>query len=135
MEKRTMFQRADLRDTLPFASETFDFCLDLYTFCHFLDDDVKRNYVQELYRVTKTRGYVISALFSFEDQYYARFLKSSVGKMTITDPINGITKELYNREDYRSAFSPPFAIEYCVDFEFTDVVLGRSFRRAILAMA
>lgn len=124
----------NLKERLPLETESFDLCLDFYVLCHFLDEEVKRHYVSELWRLTKPGGYVISALFSPMDQYYARLIHKDQKRLIVEDPANGIVKQLYTNGEFKKLFSPPFEIKYFVTFEFDDVVQGESYHRDILTM-
>lgn len=125
----------DLEESLPFIPDSFDLCLDFYVFCHFIDEQVKRHYVGELWRVTKPGGYLLSALFSPQDEYYAHLITSDCEPIVIEDPANGVMKQLYTAEKFKKSFAPPFRIRYFVSLEFDDIVLGKPYRREILSMA
>ncbi len=135
MSDRVTVREANLEDAFPFKTGSFELCLDLYVFCHFLGRELKRQYVSELYRVVKPQGRVISALFDTQDEYYARFAKGHGERTIVTDPSNGITKELYSRDSFPAWFSPPFQTEYLVHFEFDDRVQRKSYKRRILAVS
>lgn len=124
-----------LEESLPFAPDSFDLCLDFYVFCHFSDEQVKRHYVEELWRVTRPGGYLLSALFSPQDEYYARLITCDREPIVVKDPANGIKKELYTEEKFKKWFAPPFKIRYFARFEFDDIVQGKSYHRDILTMA
>lgn len=125
-----------LEAMFPFESEHFDLVLDSYVFCHFVDDAFRENYRRQLRRVTKPNGVVFSSTFSFEDEYYREILAKGGGKRNIvTDPNNGITKRLYTEQEIKEFFSVDFELTYFVNFEFSDVVLGESYRRSIFAVA
>ena len=129
------FHERDLANLFPFEPESFDLCLDFYVFCHFVDDEMKNHYVSELLRVTKPGGYLITTLFSPNDEYYAQLSNTTSEQLIVEDPANGIVKELYTRERFRRSFSPPFDVCYFLTFEFDDVVLGKMYHRDILTMA
>lgn len=125
-----------LRDVFPFAQDEFDLVLDSYVFCHFTDERFKKNYREELNRVTKPGGIVLSTLFSVEDEYYRAALQNGFGAgNVVTDPNNGITKQLYTESEIKELFSSSFEIPYFVKFEFQDVVLGKLYKRSILVLA
>lgn len=133
LEERVSFQKADLMDPLPFKSESFDLCLDMYLFCHFIESATKRRYVNELYRVTNCNGHVLTAQFSRNDEYYQRFVVAQSEPTIVEDPVNQIAKQLYTKEELKAAFTPPFIPRYFVEFEFQDVVREKQYRRNILA--
>lgn len=124
----------NLDDPFPFASNTFDLCLDFYVFCHFQDEQLRRHYINELCRVTKPGGYTLSVLFSPEDEYYKR-VALPIGENIVKDPANNVVKVLYTKDSFRQQFSPPFKVEYFTEFEFKDLVQNKKFRRDILVMA
>ena len=135
LAERVQVHEHDLQHALPFKAETFDLSLDFYVSCHFLDAQMKQRYISELFRTTKPGGYLISALFAPSDEYYNELDRDQRGPHIVVDPTNGIAKQLYTRDEFRSTFSPPFIVDYLVEFEFSDVVLDKVYRRNILAMA
>lgn len=70
-----------LREPFPFEKNTFDLVVDSYVFCHFTDEDFKQSYRKELCRVTKPGMIVFSSLFSIEDEYYKKIMKTEVEKI------------------------------------------------------
>jgi len=129
------FRFGNLNDGLPFDSDSFDLCLDMYVFCHFTDENSKQHHVNELFRVTKPGGHVISALFTPRDEYYSLMRTSNGVSNIVKDPTNGITKELYEEMTFRRWYSPPFEVRYSTELDFADKVLGKSYQRRILALA
>jgi SAM-dependent methyltransferase len=116
---------------VPFPEETFDFVLDAYVFCHFLRDEMGQRFWQDMSRVTKRNGRLLSIVFSCEDEYYSRLLKDSPDGMLVQDPANGIWKRLYSERALKGLFSSWFRLEYFAKFEFSDVVLGEPYRRVV----
>jgi hypothetical protein len=88
-----------------------------------------------LWRVTKPGGFTISTLFTPWDGYYRPLVTASHTPIVVTDPPNGITKELYNKASFRKQFTPPFKVEYFIELEFEDIVQSRTYHINILAMA
>jgi ribosome-associated toxin RatA of RatAB toxin-antitoxin module len=82
-------------------------------------------------RVTKPGGYLLSIVFSTEDEYYAEFLKNRPDGTIVCDPANGIWKRLYSEQEIKSFFSKQFELKYFVKFEFSDCVLGNTFKRVL----
>jgi ubiquinone/menaquinone biosynthesis C-methylase UbiE len=121
-----------LVEPVPFAQDTFDFVLDSYVSCHFLSFEILNRFWKEMARVTKQDGHLLSVAFSTEDEYYARLTKGGTNGSLICDPVNGIWKRLYTAEEIRSFFSQWFEVKYFARFEFSDVVLGASYRRVLL---
>ena len=132
---RIRFREGDLSDNLPYKSDAFDLSLDLYVFCHFTDETMKRHYVDELYRITKNGGYAISALFGIRDEYYGRMATTEQEPIIIEDPTNNVVKQLYLEPTFKRSFCPPFIVKYFTEFEFRDVVQGKEYSRRILTMA
>jgi SAM-dependent methyltransferase len=114
---------------LPFSNATFDVALDSYTSCHFLDDAIFNHFWQEMKRVTRKDGTLISILFPPEDEYYAH-LHPHLN--FVSDPANGVTKRLYSEQEIKDRFSETFHFEYFAKFEFDDIVLGETFKRVVL---
>ena len=135
LAERVRIREHDLVHPLPFKAETFDLSLDFYVSCHFLDSQTKQRYISELFRTTKPGGYLISALFAPSDEYYSELRRDQTGPRIVVDPTNSIAKQLYTKNEFRSTFSPPFIVDYLVEFEFNDVVLDKVYRRNILVMA
>ncbi len=77
---RTHFLEADVLDNLPYPSSSFDLCLDLYVFPHFIDERAKRHYVQELYRVTEQ---------SFRSRYSPPFGTKYFTEFEFKDSVQG----------------------------------------------
>jgi ubiquinone/menaquinone biosynthesis C-methylase UbiE len=124
-----------LEEPFPFTDNSFDIALDSYVFCHFTNANLQLHYRDELHRVTKPGGTIFSSLFSVTDEYYAEILKKQGhGGKIVIDPNNGITKQLYTEADVKMFFSERFDIQYFVEFQFQDIVLGTPFRRNIFAL-
>jgi len=120
---------------LPFDRDSFDLCLDLYVSCHFLDRDMRSGYANELFRMTKRGGYMITAAFDYRDEYYATIAATRTSVSYVTDPKNSVTKELFDDEGLKSVFCPPFSVSYYAELRFSDVVGNRSYERRILSFA
>ncbi len=140
LEKENLTDKVTLHEwnlyrQLPFKEESFDLCLDMYVSCHFLDEGTKNRYVAELLRLTKPGGLVITAVFDKKDEYYSSMINPGAVQKYVTDPANGITKELYDELGFKNAFSPPFSIGYYVELQFKDRVKDRTYQRRILSMA
>ena len=133
-ERITLYNHS-LVESFPFESNSFDLILDSYVFCHFVDEGLKQYYRDELNRVTKPGGIVFSSLFSVDDEYYEELINQGNGRNKIvTDPHNGVTKQLYTEKEIKTFFSSLFTILYFVKFQFTDIVLGKPYERSILAL-
>ena len=121
-----------LDDRIPFREQSFDFVLDAYVFCHFLSEKICRHYWHDMARVTKNGGHILSIVFSTEDEYYSELLKDSPDGSLVYDPANGIWKWLYTEAQIKAFFCSFFELRYFAKFEFSDVVLGKSYRRVLL---
>ena len=123
-------ERVDLSAVVPFVSDSFDFVLDAYTFCHFLDKALATAFWTEMGRVARPDGRLMSIAFSTDDSYYAQF-RSGNGDKIVSDPTNRISKRLYEEMELKDFFCRLFRIEYFTKFEFEDLVHGRSFKRVV----
>ena len=132
VKNRASVEKVDLSATLPYASNSFDFVLDAYTFCHFLDEALATAFWTEMGRIAGPDGYLMSISFSVDDSYYAR-LRSGDGSKIVFDPTNRISKRLYEETELKNFFSRLFRIEYFAKFEFEDSVHGQSFKRVVFA--
>jgi SAM-dependent methyltransferase len=121
-----------LNQPVSFSEQSFDFILDAYTFCHFLRQEMAVKFWEDMARLVRASGRLLSIVFSPEDEYYARFLKNSPDGSLVYDPANGIWKRLYTERNIKSFFGPFFEIAYFAKFEFPDLVLGRAYRRVVL---
>jgi SAM-dependent methyltransferase len=131
--ERVSIVRHFMDDPTPFPSESFDFALDAYTFCHFLAKEVAQKFWEDMSRVVRPDGQLLSIVFSPEDEYYARLLMDSPDGSLVCDPSNGIWKRLYTESEIKSFFAARFEIRYFAKFEFADIVLGKSYQRVVLA--
>lgn len=130
VKNRISVEKVDLSAVVPYISNSFDFVLDAYTFCHFLDEVLAIGFWTEMKRVARLDGYLMSVAFSTDDSYYSQF-RSRDGNRIVFDPTNRISKRLYEETELKEFFSRLFRIEYFARFEFEDLVHGRSFRRAV----
>ena len=130
VKSRVSVEKLDLSAVVPYASNSFDFVLDAYTFCHFLDNALATAFWTEMRRVVRPDGYLMSIAFSTDDSYYAQ-LRSKDKNKIVFDPTNRITKRLYEETELKDFFSRLFRIEYFAKFEFQDLVHGKSFNRVV----
>lgn len=125
---------ASLTQRLPFPDATFRLVVDSYVFCHFLDSSLKDHYLSELRRVTRPGGLVFMSLFPPDDGYYGSMAVQMVPNgSAVTDPLNGIAKQLYTAQQLADLVGRGFQVEWTGSLEFDDVVLGRHFWRKILS--
>jgi ubiquinone/menaquinone biosynthesis C-methylase UbiE len=135
LETRVSIVRHFIDGALPFPENSFDFVLDAYVFCHFLREEVGHRFWRGMARVTKPGGYLLSIVFSTEDEYYAKLLKDRPDESIVCDPANGIWKRLYSEQEIRSFFSRQFEVKYFAKFEFSDCVMGKRFQRVLFISA
>ena len=132
LRDRVELRDIDLHEPFPFSDCIFDLCLDSYVSCHFTDSTPFSAYWSELARVTRAGGYIFSSAFAQDDEYYQRLLGDRWAALSlVTDPTNCITKRLYSEDEFRSLFRKPLSILYFIKFQFSDIVLGRNFRRSL----
>jgi SAM-dependent methyltransferase len=131
LTRKVSIVRHFLDDPAPFARESFDFVLDSYVSCHFLNEEICRNYLLDLARITKSGGHLLSIFFSNEDEYYSQLLKNSPDGSLVCDPANGIWKRLYTERQARTLFPAVLEPQYFMKFEFLDTVLGNPYRRVL----
>lgn len=144
-EMRRRVESANLRESVaivqhslgatpvPFPDDSFDFVLDAYVSCHFLADETRHRFWRDMNRIAKPVGYLLSIVFSHEDEYYGRFLTESPDGSLVQDPVNGIWKRLYSEVEIKGFVANYFEIVYFAKFEFSDVVLNHAYRRVLLA--
>jgi len=97
-----------------------------------LDDHVRNHYWSEIRRVTKPGGLIYSSVFAKDDKYYNSIGIKTAGYIdVVTDPNNGINKRLYSENEIKEILCKYFQILYFMKFQFSDIVLGRSFRRSL----
>ena len=136
VEGRMKVINADCNSIFPFHSDSFDFVVDSYLSCHFLEDDTLLKFWDEVARVLNPEGYIYSTVFSVEDEYYQFALKSTHGAYPfVTDPANGITKRLYSEQEFKKLLQIHFDITHFISYEFTDQVLGKSYMRKLFVAA
>lgn len=119
----------------PFEADSFDLVLDIYVSCHFLDDDLKRHYGQEIRRVLKANGTLISVVFSTEDEYYRRLATDLHNGTIVVDPANQIPKQLYDEPGIKNFWMTWFSLLYFAKLEFADSVCGECYGRSVFALA
>lgn len=129
------FYNHSLDSRFPFDDAMFEFVVDSYVFCHFTEADHKQFYRDEIYRVLKPGGVFYCSLFLTSDEYYARMIDGDGDRDTVvTDPANGITKQLYRAQTALEFFRARFTVQYDIEFGFDDLVLSQSYRRRVLAL-
>jgi SAM-dependent methyltransferase len=116
---------------LPFPDNSFDLVLDSYVFCHFLRDEVGQRFWQDMFRVTRPGGRLLSILFAKDDEYYNRLLRDDKADGYVCDPANGIWKRLYTEREIKSFFSTVAEMEYFSKFQFADVVQAKHYVRSL----
>jgi ubiquinone/menaquinone biosynthesis C-methylase UbiE len=128
------FYNHSLDSPFPFDDAMFQFVVDSYVFCHFIEGRQKQFYRDEIYRVLKPGGVVYCSLFLTSDEYYACMIGADGVDAVVTDPANGITKQLYRAQTAKDFFRAKFAVQYDMEVGFDDVVLSKSYRRRVLVL-
>ncbi|MEE8114684.1 MAG: class I SAM-dependent methyltransferase [Nitrososphaerales archaeon] len=126
--------QSSLLKPLPFSDRSFDVTLDIYTSCHFLEEEEFSTFWEEMHRVTKVGGQMLCVLFPPYDEYYRRFL-SETSQRVVVDPANQIAKKLYTKQELLSFFSKIAKSELLIELQFDDLVLGENYQRDIYALS
>lgn len=129
------YHQRSLEEKFIYNNCAFDLVLDSYVFCHFLDEKIKKHYLNEVWRVVKPQKFVFSSVLTLDDEYYRQFPshRNALGSI-VCDPNNLVTKQLYSEDGIRGVFSELFEILYLVNFKFTDIVLGKKYTRSVFAV-
>jgi|GEM_PF-1747360 len=139
-EQRGLIESLHIREEVlegqwSFEEQVFDLVLDSYVLCHYSDNGFIANHRNEMARVVKPSGFVFSAFFSLDDEYYQK-----VGEIfdptcnLVRDPNNRINKRLYSASELKALFSERFNIKAFVDLRFEDVCLGQTYERSIFGL-
>ena len=135
LERQISIVSGSLEQNLPFKHGSFDLVLDSYVSCHFLDPALRTHFVSELSRVLEDRGQLFSTQFSTYDEYYRQLLPdANAADPVVIDPRNGIAKQLYSRASAQTVFASLGALRYFAQFDFTDFVVGRDYRRSVFVL-
>lgn len=122
-------------DPLPFQDDYFDFIFDIYTFCHFLEEQERNMYFRELSRVADKSAFLIFVSFLIDDEYYSQLVyQKNKNVWTIIDPNNKIQKNLYTESGIKNLFMKHFKLIHLIKHEFTDLVLGKKYNRSIFTL-
>lgn len=121
-----------LSSQIPFKNGSFDFVLDSYMSCHFLNERLVRAFWKDVARLVKPSGRVLSLLFSPEDEYYGELLSNQPNAPLVQDPSSQIWKRLYDESAVKSLFADDFRFVYFAKFEFDDIVFSKTYKRVIL---
>jgi SAM-dependent methyltransferase len=135
LEHQISIVSGSLEQNLPFPTGSFDLVLDSYVSCHFLDSDLRARFVAQVSRVLTDRGQLFSTQFSTDDEYYRDLLtEPAAADPVVIDPRNGIAKQLYSRAAAQSIFASLGTLRYFAQFDFTDFVVGRDYRRSVFVL-
>lgn len=135
LQQRISVMSSSLEQVLPLDDSSIDLVLDSYVSCHFLDSGLKNHYVCEMSRVLKSHGQLFSTHFSTDDEYYQELITDPDARDPIVvDPRNGIAKQLYSRASAKTLFSSLGDLSYFAQFDFTDFVAGREYRRSVFVL-
>jgi SAM-dependent methyltransferase len=123
---------ADLRDYLPDNCYQFDFVLDAYCTCHFLDFDDYENTLQHIANSLKSGGTYIRLHIGDEDRYYRErtISKDKFGSVSYDDA-NEIFKRHYSASQLHDQLSTYFSKVQVEPIGFTDLVHGQPYERNI----
>ncbi|MBC9229489.1 class I SAM-dependent methyltransferase [bacterium SPL81] len=122
----------DIRNGLPFESESMDLVLDSYCLCHFINDEERRDVMHEIYRVLKPGGKLIKIHLDVNDEYYLERLNSKTDYGHISyDPINSLPKMHMSLEAYLKDIGSHFRLASYEEVKFTDDVRGSRYERSI----
>jgi SAM-dependent methyltransferase len=133
-QDRVRVLEASLLKPLPSAVPQFDLVLDSYVSCHLVDPEQFRLYWSGISLMTKGDGTLLSSHFLPDDDYYKQFTFMLDGQQIATDPANGISKLLLTEFDARQRFSSMFDVDTSASIKFNDIVMGREYRRSLLAL-
>jgi SAM-dependent methyltransferase len=135
LDHRISVVSGSLEHEFPFDDASFDLVLDSYVSCHFLDADLREHFVSEIGRVLGDRGQLFSTQFSTEDEYYRALITNlHAVDPIVVDPRNGIAKQLYARTTAQTIFATLGDLPYFAQFDFTDFVIERNYRRSVFAL-
>jgi len=122
-------------DPLPFQDDFFDYIFDIYTFCHFLDEQERTKYFRELSRVAGKNAFLVFVGFSVNDEYYSQMAyKKNEDVWIIIDPNNLIQKNLYIETGISKLLKKNFKLIHLIKHEFFDSVLGKEYKRSIFTL-
>lgn len=118
---------------LPFEDSWFDLALDSYLFCHFMGHQ-RRDYIEEVHRILSPKGILVLSLFPPDDGYYATLIGAPPlpDPLVVTDPLNGISKQLYTETQLSRLLAPHFSTELMFVTIFPDRVAGTEYQRRVL---
>jgi SAM-dependent methyltransferase len=131
-DKYLKLQSYDLSTDIPFDDETFDYVLDSYFHCHFVNIDIWTHILQEIHRTLKTGGTLISIQLSTSDEYYISQKDRDIEEgFTSRDTGNGFEKLHLEDKKYKEYLEQYGFATKNISFEFDDIVLGQNYTRSI----
>lgn len=130
---RVSVRQEDVMEGLSCEDTSVDLVVDAYVSCHFLGEDERQRYWDELGRVLADGGAVLWIGMSVEDGYYSRLEDTDPRENIVVDPLNGVGKRLYSRAELEEGFVPGMVTETVNDLSFDDSVDGEEYRRRVLA--
>ena len=123
--------RGDVTQGIPLQDDTVTMAVDMYTSCHFLDEQDREAYWDGLDRVLADDGLVMWSGLGKEDEYYSRFLDDDPREDIMVDPLNGVGKRLYSRDDL-PVTGERFSCCSTFSLSFPDTVDGKQYERDII---
>lgn len=135
LRDRIITHNLNLLEELPFAERTFDLILDSYVSCHFIQLDEFELFWNHTSRLLGEGGIAFTSMFDVDDEFYeARVIDHNQRGPVALDRSNKVMKQLVDESYFYNAFTRfGLAVEHSVKYRFYDVVLGRIYRRSILA--
>lgn len=109
--------------------EQYDIILDSYVSCHILDEDDRRWYLSGLREKLRPGGKLYTACLGADDEYYAE----QADGLLATDPLNGITKLLQPRSEFKLGLMAVASHSLAIVSTFEDEVRDRTYDREVFA--
>lgn len=120
-------------DPLPYADNTFDAVIDIFSYKHHIDPQKRHMYRQELYRVLKKEGFYLISLASYQDGFYGALREDpKQTHVSVIDPYNQIPSVLFSLEDLIREFSSHFHLVQSNEKYSTSEMHGKPYQRVIL---
>jgi len=74
---------------------------------------------------------VFSSFFSSDDEYYSSLSRKDAVGLLATDPVNNITKRLYDETETERLFPSALDVVHYIKYRFYDIVYDRPYRRSL----
>lgn len=124
----------DIKEGLPFEDCSFDYVLDAYCLCHFVEIPRYHEAIKEVARVLKPEGALIKLHIDNNDTYYVerKIQDTAYGHLSFNSE-NGIYKAHMSAEEYVNLLGENFKLFKCINVSFNDEVNGAIYKRSIFA--